>query len=187
MTGPDDIIEILENEERVIKVDVMDDETKKNITRIEMKRLEELVPLVNRGLQETLDEDYVLTVIKDKRDIHLPDEELIPTLTLMSENGNLIGEEIYDPEELEELREDPGVYFISEHFVTYPYRSTPGEKQYFVVGQLRGELECEKEIEEKVSSFAVATPSAEADHYIKDLYNMDYVDKIITIIVGFSL
>lgn len=187
MTNIEEIIEIIKKEDRVIKVDIMDDECKKTITQLEMKRLEELVPLINRGLEETLKEEYALIVLKDKRDVFLEDEELIPTLTLMSENGTLIGEEIYDPEELEELREDPNVYFISEHFVTYPSLSTPGDKQYFVVNQLRGEMECEEKIEEIVSSLSIATPSTEADHYIKDLYDMDYVDGIITMVIGVTI
>ena len=152
-----------------------------------MKRLKEMVPLINKGLEESFNEEYALIVIKDRRDIFLPDEELTPTLTLMSENGTLIGEEIYDPEELEELRADPNVYFISEHFATYPNLSTPGDKQFFVVNQLRGEMECEKKIEESVSSLSIATPSTEADHYIKDLYGMDYEDGMITIVVGVTL
>ena len=186
MSVLDDVIRLLENEDGAIKVDLMDDETKKDLTLIEMKRLEEMVPLINKGFEETLEEDYVLLFIKDKRDNFVPDEELIPTLTLMSESGTLIGEEIYDPEELEELRDDPNVYFISEHFATYPNLSKPGEKQFFVVNQLRGELGCETEIERIVSSLSIAVPSTEADHHIKDMYGMDYEDGIVTMIIGFS-
>ncbi|RAP44843.1 MAG: hypothetical protein BZ135_07360 [Methanosphaera sp. rholeuAM6] len=180
------VIKILESEDRIIEVDVMDDKTKKALTLIELKRLDEMVPLINRGFEECLEEDYVLMIIKDKTDIIVPDEELIPTLTLMSEGGTLIGEEIYDPEELEELQDDPNVYFISEHFATYPNLSKPGEKQFFVVNQLRGELECEEKIEELVSSLAISAPSTQADHYIKDIYGMDYQDRIITIVLGFT-
>lgn len=187
MSLEEEIIQILENEDGMIKVDLMDDETKKALTLIEMKRLEEMVPLINKGFEETLEEDIVLILIKDKRDKYVPDEELIPTLTLMSENGTLIGEEIYDPDELEDLQNDPNVYFISEHFVTYPNLSKPGEKQFFVVNQLRGDLECEDKIEKLVSSLSIAVPSTEADHYIKDIYKMKYEDGIVTIILGYSL
>ena len=187
MTNIEEIIEILKGEDRVIKVEPINDEIKKAITKLEMKRLKEMVPLINKGLEETFKEEYVLIVIKDRKDIFLPDEELIPTLTLMSENGTLIGEEIYDPEELEELRENPNVYFISEHFVTYPYLSTPGDKQFFVVNQLRGEMECEEKIEKMVSSLSIATPSTETDHFIKDLFEMEYVDGIVTFLVGITL
>lgn len=188
MLNLDKVLEILENEERVIKVDLInDDKIKKDITQIEMKRLNEMVPLINKGVEEALNEEEAIIIIKDKTDIIVPDEELIPTLTLMSENGTLIGEEIYDPDELEDLREDPNVYFISEHFATYPNLSTPGEKQFFMVSQLRGELSCEKEIEELVSSLSIAAPSTETDHYIKDLYGMSYEDRIITILVGISI
>lgn len=186
MSLDDKILEILNGEENVIKVDHMDEKTKKDLTLIEMKRLNELVPLINKGFEECLEEENVLILIKDKTGILLEDEELIPTLTLMSENGTLIGEEIYDPEELEELKEDPTVYFISEHFATYPNLSKPGEKQFFVVNQLRGDLECEEELEKLVSSLSIAVPSTEADHYIKDLYGMDYQDRIVTVVLGYS-
>ncbi len=187
MSSDNEIIQIIEKEDGMIKVDLMDDKTKKDLTLIEMKRLEELVPLINKGFEETLEEDNVLIIIKDRRDKIVPDEEQIPTLTLMSESGTLIGEEIYDSDELEDLRNDPNVYFISEYFVTYPNLSKPGEKQFFVVNQLRGELECEEEIEKLVSSLSIAVPSTEADHYIKDIYGMDYEDGIVTMIIGYTL
>jgi len=181
------IKELLENDDRVIKVDTLNKEAKKNITLIEMKRLNEMVPLINKGVEEALNEDNALVIIKDKTDVIVPVEEQIPTLTLMSENGTLIGEEVYDSEELEDLRNDPSVYFISEYFATYPNLSTPGEKQFFVVSQLRGELSCEDKIEELVSSLSIAAPSTKSDHYIKDMYEMEYTDRIITIILGYSL
>lgn len=157
----------------------MDDETKKNIAVLEMKRLNEMVPLINKGVEEALNEEVSLVLIRDKREIIVPEEELIPTLTLMSENGTVIGEEIYDPEELEELRDDPSVYFISENFATYPNLSSPGEKQFFVVSQLRGELSYEDTLEKLVSSLSIAAPSTETDHFIKDMYEMEYIDGIV--------
>ena len=180
------VAKILEKEEGIIKVSPMDEKTKKELTLLEMKRLEEMVPLINKGFEEAVNEENVYILVKDKTGITVPDEELISTLTLMSEDGTLIGEEIYDPEELEELKEDPNVYFISEHFVTYPHLSKPGMKQFFVVNQLRGELECEDEVEKLVSQLSIAAPSTEADHYIKDLFGMDYIDGIVTMIIGFT-
>ena len=186
MSNLDEIMKILEDDERIIKVDVLTDEQKKDIISLEMKRLNELVPLINKGIEEVMKEEEILILIKDKTDIIIPVEDQIPTLTLMSESGTLIGEEIYDPEELEDLHNDPNVYFISENFATYPNLSTPGEKQFFMVGQLRGELSCEEKIEKIVSSLSIAAPSTETDHYIKDLYGMEYKDRIITIVLGFS-
>lgn len=186
MSITNEIIEILKKEDGIIKVEKLDDKAKKDITLLEMKRLNEMVPLINKGVEEALNEDNALVIIKDKTDIIIAVEEQIPTLTLMSENGTIIGEEIYDPEELEDLRNDPNVYFISEYFATYPNLSTPGEKQFFMVSQLRGELSCEDEIEELVSSLSIGAPSTETDHYIKDMFNMNYEDRIVTIIMGFS-
>ena len=180
------ILNILRSKDRVLKAELMSDDLKKEITKLEMKRLDEMVPLINKGLKEALDEEEAIVVVIDKTDIILPDEELIPTLTLQSENGRIIGEEIYDPEELEELKNDPNVYFISEHFATYPNLSVPGEKQFFVVSELVGELDYEDELRDTVSHMVIAAPSTEAAHYIKDLFKIPQEERITTLIIGFT-
>lgn len=116
----DKLFDIIKNEGNIIVSDIMTDEMKKEVIKLEMKRLDEMVPLINKGLQEAFDLDSSIVIIQDKTNITLPVEELIPTLTLQSESGTIIGEEIYDPEELEEIRQDPSVYFISDNFPTYP-------------------------------------------------------------------
>ena len=180
------ILKLLEDEDKVIIARELSEDEKSQIVKLEMKRLDEMVPVINKGLEEALNEDYAVLVIKDKRGIFLPDEELIPTLTLETDAGKVIGEEIYDPEELEELKNDPEAYFISEHFVTYPNIPTSGEKQFFVVSDLYGELDCEDKMNEITEKLVIATPSTEADHFIKDCFGMDYEDGIITMIIGFS-
>lgn len=185
MSKYDDLLDIIKEEKGVLVADIMPDDMKKEVLKLEMKRLDEMVPLINKGLQEAFDEEEAIIVVKHKPDT-LPDEELIPTLTLQSESGRIIGEEIYDEEELEELQNDPNVYFISEHFATYTNLSTPGEKQFFVVSALRGELECEEKIEKKVENMIIATPSTEADHYIKDCYNIPHEERIVTVVIGFT-
>lgn len=181
-----EILDIIRREDRILHADIMDDKTKKDIVKLELKRLDEMIPLINKGLEEAFSLDYAIMVVKDKTGIVLPDEELIPTLTLQTEDGTIIGEEIYDPEELEDLREDPDAYFVSEHFVTYPNLSIGGQKQFFVVSQLYNEFECEDELRKSVSKLALAAPSTEADHYIKDIYNLDHESRITTIIIGFN-
>lgn len=187
MNIEEEIISIINDEENIILVEVLPDEYKKEIVILEMKRLNEMIPVINQGLEKAINEEHVLVVINDKRGYIIPDEDLIPTLTLQTDSGKIIGEEIYDPEELEELKEDPEAYFISEHFVTYPNVPTSGEKQFFIVSELYNELDCEEKIRPLVKSMTISAPSTEADHYIKDCYDISHEDRITTLIIGFSI
>lgn len=186
MNIEEEILEILNNEDKIILAKSLPDEYRKEILKLEMKRLNEMISLINKGLQEAFDKEHIIVVINDKRGYVIPDEDLIPTLTLQTESGKIIGEEIYDPDELEELQDDPEAYFISEHFVTYPNMSTPGEKQFFIVSELYDELECEKKIRSLSSKLVISAPSTEADHYIKDCYDISHEDRITTMIIGFD-
>lgn len=180
------ILELIRTEESIIVAEALPDEYKKGILKLEMKRLNEMIPVINESLNKAFEQEHVLILINDKRGYVIPDEELIPTLTLQTDSGKIIGEEIYDPEELEELKNDPEAYFISEHFVTYPNIPTSGEKQFFVVSELFGELECEEKIRSLVKTLVIAVPSTEADHFIKDCYGVSHEDRITTLIMGFT-
>lgn len=187
MTNSSKLIDLIkENEDNILIVEIMPNDMKKEVLKLEMKRLEEMVPLINEGLQKAFDLDECLIVIQDKTGITIPTEDLIPSLTLQSESGTIIGEEVYDPEEIEELKDDPDVYFISDNFPTYPNLSVPGEKQFFVVSEITGEFKHENDLRECVDKMIISAPSTEADHYIKDCYNIPHEEKITTLVVGFN-
>lgn len=186
MNNKYNIIDAITEDKRVLVAEIIPDDMKKEILKLEMKRLEEPVPVINESLQKAFEKEEIIVVIVDKTDVNIPDEELIPTLTLQTDTGKIIGEEIYDPEELEMLKDDPEAYFISEHFVTYPNMAVSGEKQFFVVSELYDELESEDLIDECVSSWIMSAPSTETDHYIKDCYNISHIEKIVTLIIGFD-
>ena len=181
-----EIIRILRSKDRVLKAEIMSDELKKKITKLEMKRLDEMVPVINKGLKQAFDEKEAITVVIDNTDVDVSIEDYTPSLTLQSNKGTIIGEEIYDPNELEELKHNPNVYFISDYFATYPNLSVPGEKQFFVVSELEGELDYEDELKNSVSRMVISSPSTEADHYIKKILNIPQKEKITTLIIGFT-
>ncbi|MBO7719492.1 MAG: hypothetical protein J6S29_04990, partial [Methanosphaera sp.] len=106
--------------------------------------------------------------------------------TLQTESGKIIGEAIYDEDELEDLRDDPNAYFISENFVMYTDLATPGEKQFFVVESTNSDFFTDKDLESIVSSLTVAIPSTPTDHYIKDCFDLPHEDKLGTFIIGFT-
>lgn len=182
----DKIKNIIKQEERVMVAELLSDDMKKEILKLEMKRLNEPIPVINESLQKAFDKEHAIVVIVDRTGIVIPDEELVATLTLQTDTGKIIGEEVYDPDELEMLKDDSEAYFISEHFVTYPNMAVSGEKQFFVVTELYDQLDCEDQIDEYTSSWIMASPSTEADHYIKDCYDISHLERIVTFIIGFD-
>ena len=190
MTKTDDLINTILEEENIIKAEVMDDEMKKQVLQHEMKRLEELVPFINKGMQEAFEEKEAIVIVMDNTIEKIretgPEDADGDGFTLQTESGTVIGEAIYDEDELEDLRDDPNAYFISENFVMYTDLSTPGEKQFFVVDSTNSTFFTDKDLESMVDSLTVAIPSTPADHYIKDCFDLPHDDALGTLIIGFT-
>lgn len=188
----DEIIKIIQNEDDVIIVDQMNDSMKKEVLLSEMKRVDELVPFINKGILDTFNEDEILIVIRKntyetQQDmIQSKDKTYDYTFTLRTDTGKIIGEMVYDEEELEELRNDPNAYFMSDNFVTYQDNTTQGEKQYFLVEAEKSTFITHENLSDITRSFKVAVPSIETDHYIKECYNMGEDKNIGTLIVGYT-
>ena len=186
------ILDAIKNEKHVIDAMIMTDEMKKKTLEIEMKRLDELIPFINQGLEEAFQEEEAIVLIMDN---DLADEERVDrsyeddntSFTLRTESGTIIGETITDPEELEDLRNDPDVYFLSDNFVTYQNLATPGEKQFFVITATNSDFFTARDLEGMAKSLKVAIPSTETDHYIRDIFNQDHDAKLGTLIVGYTL
>ena len=51
------ILDILNNEDKIILAESLPDEYKKEILKLEMKRLNEMIPLINKGLQEAFEKE----------------------------------------------------------------------------------------------------------------------------------
>ena len=141
-------------------------------------------------MNEAFEEDEAIILVMDntKKDVGELDTEKVndSSFTLRTESGKIIGEAIYDEEELEELRDDPDVFFISDNFVTYKNLTTPGEKQFFVISSASSFFFTDKNLESLVSSLKVAIPSTISDHYIKDCYDLPHDAAIGTLVIGFT-
>lgn len=194
-----EIIEIVKNEDNILKVEPIDDEMKKQIIEYEMKRLDEIVPFINKGLQEALDEQEAFVIIKqhetksmgEMRDPNnYTDSSTFytdsSTFTMRTESGKIIGEMIYDPEEIEELKDDPRAFFLSDNFVTYQDPTISGEKKFFVMEAETSDFITNKDLESMVESLKVAIPSTETDHYLRDYYNFSDDESLGTLIIGFT-
>ncbi len=185
-----DLINLIKEDESIILAEVMSDEMKKQVLAHEMKRLDELVPFINEGMEEAFQETeaLVLVINNEKKSDRIENsyDTQDTSFTLRSESGKIIGETIYDEEELEELRDDPNVFFLSDNFVTYNDLTVPGEKQFFVMSSTTSDFFTNKDLESLVTSLKVAIPSTSTDHYIKDVFDLPHDAAIGTLIVGFT-
>lgn len=190
MSVQTDLINLIKEEENVMIAEIMTDEMKKQVLEHEMKRLEELVPFINEGMKEAFDEEEAIVIVTDntKKSSRVENsyETRDTSFTLRNESGKIIGETIFDEEELEDLREDPNVFFLSDNFVTYNNLTVPGEKQFFVMSSTTSDFFTSKDLESLVSSLKVAVPSTGSDHYIKDCYDLAHDEAIGTLIIGFT-
>ena len=185
-----ELIELLKTDKSILIAAPMSEEMKKEVLKLEMKRLEELVPFVNEGMKEAFEEEEALVVILDNtvknERVENSYDEQDTSFTLRNESGMIIGETIMDEEELEELRDDPNVFFLSDNFVTYSNLTKPGEKQFFVMSSTNSSFFTDTNPESLVSSLTVAVPSTPTDHYIKDCFDLPHDEPIGTMIIGYT-
>lgn len=190
MSKRDELIEAIKKDKAVIIAEIMDDNMKKGVLEYEMKRLNELVPFINQGVEEAFQEEEAIIIVRDNTvpTNHVPRsyEEGEASFTLRTESGKILGESITDEEELEDLRDDPDVTFLSENFVTYNNVIAPGEKQFFVMSSASSNFFTDEDLESIVSSLTVGVPSTETDHYIRDCFDLEHDAEIGTLIIGFT-
>ncbi len=190
MSIKSELIKLLETDKSIMRAELMSEEMKKNVLKHEMKRLEELVPFINEGMNQAFEEEEAIVLILDNtiknENIENSYDEGDTSFTLRNESGQIIGETIYDEEELEELRDDPNVFFLSDNFVTYSNLTKPGEKQFFVMSSTNSAFFTDTHPEKLVSSLTVAIPSTPTDHYIKDCFDLPHDEPIGTLIIGFT-
>ena len=190
MSARDELLDSIRQLPTVIIAEFMDDEMKKRVLEFEMKRLDELVPFINKGVEEAfqLDEAIVVVIDNSVKSKHIENSYNTndTTFTLRTENGKIIGESIYDEEELEDLRDDPNVTFLSDNFVTYNDMSCYGERQFFVMSSTTSNFFTDADLESIVSKLTVAVPSTETDHYIRNCFNLEHDAEIGSLIIGFT-
>jgi len=190
MSKTEELLEAIRAEKATLIAEIMDDDMKKGVLECEMRRLDELIPFVNKGMEEAFQEQEAIIIVRDNtiqtertNDTSGSDDS---SFTLQTESGKIIGETILDEEELEELRDDPTVTFISENFVMYNNLALPGEKQFFLMTGANSDFFTDADLESIVSSLKVAIPSTETDHFIRDCFELEHDAPIGTLVVGFT-
>lgn len=167
----------------VIDVGELQDEDRDALKSSEFNRKEDIIPVINRGLEECLKREYLLILLKNRNFRCAPN----PTVLLITDKGRILGQELISAEEREKYGCRDDVYFLSNDFVMFKIDKntvrTGGEKQLFVLPSIPfPELDDIKGIRDVVS----CSPSTAGDHYLKNKYNYPDDPNLATILVGFS-
>lgn len=178
-------INLIREDEKIIIAEMLPNEIKKNVLQFEMKRSKEVVPFINKGVHQAFNEAEQMIIVRKSYDEKYFSENNA-NLTLKTERGQIVGEEINDEEILAELRQRDDVRFLSDNFVkfTNPIREL-GEKEYFELSSAKIELITSVNLKEYFSSVTVGLPSIESVDYIKNCFKIPN-KKYIIAIIGFT-
>ena len=176
-------VKIIKKLKGVLDVQELSEEDKKALLEIESGRKEDIIPVVNIGLEECMKQDFHLAVLKNTEFRGPP----IPTVLLVTDKGRVLGQELISPEEKVKYQNRKDAFFMSPEFVIFKpdesTRSMQKEKEFFLLPSVPfPELENIEGVVDVVS----CSPSTEGDVYLKDKYGYPQDPHIATILVGFS-
>lgn len=176
------VIEVLKDMGGILKIEKLSNEDITKMIDIESNRDNDIIPVINEGLKECFRRDYSIVLFKNSH-FRLPSG---PTLFLVTEDGNILGHDIFTEEEKEKYKNNERSYFLSDDFVIFKdmkNKEFKPKKQYFILPPVEfPELNGLEIVSEVVSS----SPSAESDMYLKRKYGIPEDPKIASIIVSFS-
>ncbi|MEE0489004.1 hypothetical protein [Methanosphaera stadtmanae] len=176
----------------VLDVGVLTDEVRKNILKIEMDKAGELIPVINMGVNECLNRDYTVAIIKNASFRPPP----TATVQLVDNKGNLLGEEIVSNNQKKKYKEDEKAKFINPDFVLLKDQKDIEEdlktenleknptKQAFVLPPVQF---IEVEELEDTCDVVSSSPDPLADLYLKEVFNFEDDPKLASILVGFNI
>ena len=176
----------------VLDVGVLTDEVRKNVLKIEMDKAGELIPVINMGVNECLNRDYTVAIIKNASFRPPP----TATVQLVDNKGNLLGEEIVSNNQKKKYKEDEKAKFINPDFVLLKNQKDIEEdlktenleknptKQAFVLPPVQF---IEVEELEDTCDVVSSSPDPLADLYLKEVFNFEDDPKLASILVGFNI
>ncbi|AEG18104.1 hypothetical protein MSWAN_1083 [Methanobacterium paludis] len=176
-------IKIIKSLKGVVDVQELSDEDRKTLLKIESSRKDDVVPVVNEGLDECLKKEFCLVMLKTE-EFRNPSK---PTVLLVTDKGRILGQELISPEDKKKYADRNDVYFLSNNFIVFKpdtmTRSVGVEKELFLLPSIPfPELNEIKEISNVVSG----SPSTMGDAYIKNRCNYPDDPHLATILVAFS-
>lgn len=176
-------VNVIKELKGVVDVKEVSDDDKNALNQSEFNRSGDIIPVINRGLEECLKREYLLLLLKNRNFRCAPN----PTVLLMTDKGRILGRELISKQEKEEYQCRDDVYFLSQDFVMFKINRgsmrSGSEKQLFILPSIPfPELDLIDGFENVVS----CSPSTEGDHYLKNKYNYPHDPNLATILVGFS-
>ncbi len=177
-------VETIKKLKGVLDVRELSNEDRKALLEIESDRKEDMIPVINEGLEECMKKEFYLIVLKNEEFRSPP----IPTVLLVTDKGRILGQELISPEEKEKYQNRKDAYFLSSEFVIFKpdkaTRSMQKEKEFFILPSIPfPELDDVEGIVDVVS----CSPSTKGDSYLKDRYGYPQDPHLATILVGFSI
>ncbi|MGD0072293.1 MAG: OsmC family protein [Candidatus Bathyarchaeia archaeon] len=171
-------------------VKVLDEEERKKLLELETAEEGNLIQfgasIQNQGMKEVLSRDVVLLVVNDNNF-----EYKDPTIILKA-GEEVVGEEIFDPAKLNEMKGKPGYLITGKGFViyTHKFRGKKGLKVQFITLPFSFPYEGLKKGSAEVkgaTDFICGWPSRSVDLYLKKAHNIETQDlKLGTLLFGFN-
>lgn len=179
----DDAVNIIKGLKGVLGVQLLSKENKEDLLKIESFHKDDIIPVINEGLNDCLNSEFCLVMFKTS-EFRIPSE---PTVVLKTDTGRILGQELISTEDRENYQNRDDVIFLSNNFILFKPEKISGrninERQQFVLPPIPfPELNDVKGIFEVVSG----TPSTKGDEYIKNSYGYPQDPKIATVLIGFS-
>lgn len=177
-------IDIISDLTGVLKVLELSVEDRDAINEIECGREKDLIPVVNKGLNECLTRDVCLLVIKNTKLSGMP--TFSDDMLLVTDKGRVLGK-LLAPEEIEEYQGRDDVYFLSKDFILFKSDknviNSGQEKQFFLIPSAEF-----PEIEgiEGIADVVASSPSKTSYAYMGDKYGYGSDSDTATLIVAFN-
>ena len=157
-----------------------------------MEKTGELIPVINVGVHDCLNREYTVAIIKTATFRPPP----TPTVQLVDNFGNVIGEEIVNNEQKEKHESNENATFITPDFVltqnpkiletnlNVNYMNKEKPRQAFILPPVQF---IEVEELEDTCDVVSSSPDPLADLYIKEYFDFEDDAKLASILVGFNV
>jgi hypothetical protein len=183
------VLETLNNFKGVKKLKVLSTEEKKGILEleeeVETKIAYGMCKTINLGIRKAIKCDYTLALVIDTSIYEYPHH---PSMVMVFDK-DIVGEEIKDPKQIEELKKIRTNFFLWDNFVIYTRRLPKGKEarqRLRLIYNPRGISQFD--IVECVKKGIFGTPSSEGDILVKNLLDYSSKDPLLgTCLIGFDV
>lgn len=176
------VVNVISGLDGVLEVRQLSNDDILKIIDMEAQRSKDIVPVFNEGVQECFKRDVCFVIFK-KGYFRVP-----PTPTvLLTFDGEILGHDVFDPEDKKKFRDDEDIMFLSDDFVIFKdvlnnYNLEKGNEYFVLPPGPFPELD-----PFKLDGVVSSSPSTKSDEYLKNKYSYGDDSSIATIIVSFNI